>query len=167
MKKGLALIMAVVVLLTMSLTVFAALSPVSVGEWKVTFGSYASGQFKLGTYKINDDGTITCTKAKYSKYEFLGWRITGKHEIVSKTYTTAISGSLIVNYSAALKEDVITVRPLGDIKIVELYDCPAAGAEDDNPTSPQTGNNLLILGPVVLLALSVAFVANIAKKRLA
>jgi hypothetical protein len=148
MKKVLTLIMVVVAVVTMSLTVFAALSPVSVGEWKVTAGSYATGKLGPANYKVNDDGTVTFYKAQNSDYTFEGWKVTGKYEVVSGNKMSA----------------EYTIRPLSDLRVIEMYDCAAAGDEDENPTSPETGSNLLALGTVLLLSLSVAFVA---KKRLA
>lgn len=147
MKKLLVSILVIVVVATMSLTVFAALSPVSVGEHKVTAGSYATGELGPADYVVNEDGTITLTRAAESEFEFEGWKITGEYEIVS----------------GSLTGDTITIRPLSDVRIIEMYDCAAAGAEDDGPTSPETGSNLLAFGTVALLSLSVAYVA---KKRL-
>ncbi len=148
MKKVLVSVLVIVILATMSLTAFAAASPVSVGEYTVTVGSYATGELQPADYTVNPDGTITVRRAASSELEFEGWKISGKYEIVS--------GSLM--------GDTLTIRPLGDIRVIEMYDCAAAGAEDTNPTSPPTGSNLLALGAIAMLSLSVAVVA---KKRLA
>lgn len=149
MKKMFSIFVAVALIAALSLTAFAYTpSPVSVGEFKVTVDSYATGELGPGTYTVNDDGTITVYRSAESDYEFLGWKIYGEYEIVSGT----------------LKSDTLTVRPLSDIRIVEMYDCPAAGAEDDSDTSPETGNNLVPLAVLSILSLSVAVVA---KKRMA
>jgi hypothetical protein len=148
MKKVISIILAIVVVSAMSLTVFAALSPVSVGEYKVVVGSYATGVLGEADYTVNDDGTITLNKAESSEYEFEGWKVTGKYEVVSGDKMS----------------DRYTIRPLSDLRIIEMYDVAAAGDEDDSPWSPPTGSNLLALGAIALLSVSVAVVA---KKRIA
>lgn len=148
MKKVLAVLLAVVAVITMSITVFAALSPTSVGEWDVTGGSYATGKLGPADFTVNADGTITFHKAAHSDYTFEGWKVTGKYEVVSGNSMS----------------DTYTIRPLSDLRVIEMYDCAAAGDEDTNPTSPPTGSNLLALGALALLCLPVAFVA---KKHLA
>lgn len=150
MKKLLVSMLVVVVAVTMSLSVFAAVSPVSVGEFKVTLLYNASGELlpmDSSTYTVNDDGTITLTRSADSKYEFEGWKVEGEYEIVS----------------GSLTGDTVTIRPLSDITITEMYKLDAAGAVDDGDKSPPTGSKLLAFGTVALLSLSAAYVA---KKRL-
>lgn len=150
MKKLLVSMLVVVVAVTMSLSVFAAVSPVSVGEFKVTLLTNASGELlpmDPSTYTVNDDGTITLTRSADSKYEFEGWKVEGEYEIVS----------------GSLTGDTVTIRPLSDITITEMYKLDAAGAVDDGDKSPPTGSKLLAFGTVALLSLSAAYVA---KKRL-
>lgn len=149
MKKVLSVFVAVAIVAALSLTAFAYTpSPVSVGEFNVRVDSYATGELGPGSYTVNEDGTISVTRVAESDYNYLGWKIYGEYEIVSGT----------------LKSDTLTVRPLSDLRIVEMYDCPAAGAEDDDPVSPPTGNNLAAYAALSLLSLSVVIVA---KKRLA
>lgn len=150
MKKLLVSILVIVVALTMSLSVFAAASPVSVGEFKVTLLSNASGKIlpmDASDYTVNDDGTITLTRHAESEFEFESWKVEGEYEIVS----------------GSLTGDTVTIRPLSDLTITEMYNLEVAGAVDDKPTSPPTGSNLPALGAVALFSLSAAYVA---KKRL-
>ena len=152
MKKMLAIVLAFVIVAVLSVTAYAALSPVSVGEYEIIVGSYATGVLGDANYTINADGTVTLIKAASSDYAFEGWKITGKYEVVSGNEMS----------------DVYVIRPKSDLRIIEMYDNPAAkgeaGYSDDSPTSPVTGSNLLALGAIALLSLSGAVVA---KKRLA
>ncbi|MGI6248089.1 MAG: hypothetical protein ACOYJX_01600 [Acutalibacteraceae bacterium] len=144
MKKVLAVMLALVFVGAFALTAFAALSPVSVGEYKVVVGSYATGKLGPGDYTVNPDGTVTLRKAAESDYEFEGWKISGKYEVVSGDE----------------KSDVYVIRPLSDLRIIEMYECDAAGDEDGYEKSPPTGGSMLALGALALISLPVAYVAK-------
>ncbi len=133
MKKIIALALALVLMLAISVPVFAEDSPENPGEkFNVTVnGSHAS-------YTKNEDGTITFTTDDESAFK--GWVIEGKYEIVS----------------GSLDSPTLVVRPLSDLKATLNGEKVPSG--DDK--SPATGNNPAVFAILALCSLAGAAYAT-------
>lgn len=146
MKKLLAIVFSVVILATfMAVPAFAAESPEGELVFKVDVESFSSGTSSKGNYVVEGD-TIRLTISEDSDYDFTGWVIEGKYEIVS----------------GSLDSKELVIRPLSDVSIVESYDVETApdGDKNDSDKAPQTGNTALVLLSVITAGAFVAMVST-------
>lgn len=140
MKKIVALIMAVLMLAAVAVPTFAADSKENPIVFTVDVSSQNSSK---GTVLkvLNADGTVTLTASPITN-EFTKWVITGEYEIVS----------------GSLTDEVITIKPISDIKAVAEFNGKAVEG------SPITGTSAVAL--FSLLALVSMGVAAYTGKRI-
>ena len=162
MKKIIAIIMSLALVMSLGTMAFAAGSPQGDKTYKVTITSdrEESGSSK-DNYKVVQNGdTFEITADEDDdEYEFLGWEIIGEYEIVSGSLTS---------------RDLV-IRPLGDITINQLAeyiveadeepddgeDKEEEGETNKSDKSPQTGNNIFfILGGIFAASFVIASISG-------
>lgn len=158
MKKLIALLTALILLLSLGTVAYGAGSPEGKKEHKIEYTHNIDGLEE--NYVIIEDGEqITLIRNDYPGFSFLKWEITGEYDIIS----------------GDLDSDELVIRPLGDLVIKSLYEevedeKENLGGEDkkeeeeqkgetnDSDTSPQTGNNPLPLFAGIFLLSAAAAV---------
>lgn len=162
MKKIIAIIMSLALVMSLGTMAFAAGSPQGDKTYEVTItsdrdkNSSSKGEYKV--VKNGDTFEITADEDD-DEYKFLGWEIIGEYEIVSGSLTS---------------RDLV-IRPLGDITINQLAEyIGEAGEEPDDgedkeeegetnksDKSPQTGNNIFfILGGIFAASFVIASISG-------
>lgn len=164
MKKIIAIIMSLALVMSLGTMAFAAGSPQGDKTYKVTITSdREESSSSKDNYKVVQNGdTFEITADEDDdEYEFLGWEIIGEYEIVSGSLTS---------------RDLV-IRPLGDITINQLAEYIVEGAdepddgedkdkEEEGETnksdkSPQTGNNIFfILGGIFAASFVIASISG-------
>lgn len=160
MKRMISVALALVMIFALAATVAAKDSPVGKDYYAIDVG-YSPADGSLGTASgdksnvkidaVGEDGTVKLTAVLKDGSEFLGWDISGKYEIVSGT----------------LKDSVIVVKPLSDIKAVAKFSSEASpdssssksGSGNDDKTSPKTADPLWIVLGLAVLALGAGALA--------
>lgn len=157
MKKLFAIVLALVLMLTVSVTAFAAVSPEGKVVYKVTT---INGIDSTPVVKEVEEGTSVEVTVDTTKGTFDDWKIYKKDGTVAKEG---------VDYTIVgkLTDTKITVTPKGDLIICGNYNGkitdPLTGKESTSD-SPQTGDfSVLYLSIIALAALSFA---GVAKKQL-
>ncbi|MGN0660190.1 MAG: hypothetical protein ACI4JX_00565 [Oscillospiraceae bacterium] len=154
MKKIFSLAAAVLTMLALTVTSFAAPSPSGDKQFVVKQEIVDTGTNKTATgwSKVVKDGEtliITVTEG-YENY-FVKWNIIGEYEIIS----------------GSLDSTTLVIRPLSDVTVQEIVKTDGTtvtpGDKNDSSTSPGTGSAASVL--VVLMGAS-ALTAAAAKKRL-
>lgn len=158
MKKVFAVLLAIAMIMSLSLCVSAAVSsPEGVSYYKVYVIDGQGAETEVTKVPVGDDITIDAT----AKGDFDMWMV------YKLDGTPAKEGVDYVIVSGMLDGAPITIRPLGNIIVTGNYDGVVTEFEitNDEPTSPQTGDNTVYaLCTVMVVALAGAVVA---KKQLA
>lgn len=176
MKKLFAILMALVLVASFSVTVFATegetdeiLSPTDVALIEVDFDSWHAGELADVVKESVEKGTTYTFVAPESEYEFVGFTVECEdYEIVS-------GGEYIVEAPATRTGEqptlVLTVN--ADAKVVALYNIEeatepttATQPDDDEGDSPQTGDSMLVYCIAGALLLGVVGFAFAGKKLL-
>lgn len=159
MKKIMALVLSLVLVMGLSVTAFAAESPSGEQVFSITFIN-GVGAAKANA-AVNKDGTYT-VKADTSKGKFDGW------VVYKADGTVAKEGVDYVFTSGSANDADAVIKPLADIVICGNY----AGQVTDPITgtvktdsSPKTADNAVMLFAAVLMA--AAACGFVAKKQLA
>jgi len=159
MKKIFAIVLAVVLVMSLSVSVFAAgSSPEGVSYYKVQIINGNGAETETVKVPVGDEVTL---KADPDKGDFDGW------EIYKADGTAAVKGKDYDIVSGSLNGSPLVIIPSANLIITGNYDGEDTDFEIDNgeATSPQTGDvAVYALGAVMVLALAGAAVA---KKQLA
>ena len=164
MKKIIAIIMSLALVMSFGTIAFAAGSPEGDKTYTVTVTSDRDeSSSSKGNYTVvkNGDTFEISADEDDDEYKFLGWEIIGEYEIVSGSLTS---------------RDLV-IRPLGDITINQLAEYigeadeePDDGEDKDkeeegetnkSDKSPQTGNNIFfILGGIFAASFVIASISG-------
>ena len=151
MKRMISVVLALVMIFALAATVAAKSSPVGKDFYDIGV-SYKPADGSLGTasgdkdkVKISDpdeDGNVTLTAVKKGDGSFEKWIIDGDYDIVS----------------GSLTDSVIVIKPKSDIKAVAQFagatpDQKPTEKPNDSQTSPKTGDPMLIILGLAILAL--------------
>ena len=155
MKKVFAILLAALLVMTLSVTAFAAgSSPEGDSYHKIQIIDGNGAKTEIQKVSVGDKITL---KADPKKGDFDGWNIykaDGSVAVAGKDYTI-VSGSL--------SKSPLVIIPLANLIITANYDGKETDFEIDNGevTSPQTGDVMVFaLGAVMMLALAGATVAK-------
>ena len=157
MKKVFAMILAIALVMSLGMSVAAAVSPEGVSYYKVYVIDGQGAETKVNKVPVGETITITST----GKGDFDLWMV------YKLDGTPAKEGVDYIIVSGVMEGSPITIKPLANIIITGNYDGIKTKFEitNDEPNSPQTGDNtVIVLSAVMMLALAGAVVA---KKQLA
>lgn len=164
MKKILAVVLCICIVLTLAVSAMAESSPKNkvLGRKAIILKNGSISVVEDTWTELSADGDITF-KADAEKYgKFNSWRVykfaaasgTGK-----ETYTEAAAGTDYQLISGSATSDSITIKPLGDSLIVvtgnyngKVTDPAAASSSSTTPTSPKHGDVNAMAAVIVLLA---------------
>lgn len=159
MKKVFAVMLAVVLVMSLSVTAFAAVSsPEGVSYYKVYIINGDGADTEIQKVAVGESVTLT---ADPKMGEFNKWMV------YKADGTTAVEGEDYEIVSGTMTSSPLTLIPLANIIITGNYNGKITHFEitNDEPTSPQTGDTIVYaLGAVMVLALAGA---TVAKKQLA
>lgn len=176
MKKLFAILMALLLVASFSVTAFATEagneeipSPTDVPQIIVDFDSQHPGATTDVSYNYVDAGTEVTFTAPESEYDFIGFQIVcDKAE--GEGYEVVSGAEYIVDGSATRTNGVPTLvlKVFADTKVIALYDIDteetepttATQPDDDDGDSPQTGDSMLvycIAGALILGVVGFAF----------
>lgn len=161
LKKISAFIAVLVIAAVACVPAFAAKSPSGNKTFEVTVSSNRSDFDSDFSYVKNGDNYELKAMEDTDRYTFAGWEIEGEYEIIS----------------GSLDSPDLVIRPIGDVKIKQVFDDAEEAdvdddAKDDNDNkgetnnsdkSPATGSNA-VAGLAVLFAAAGATVVYAAKK---
>lgn len=121
-----------------SYNAFAEVSPVGDKKVKVEITNNIDEDDKTISYEVKGDNIEISVNEEYIKdgYKFVKWVIEGEYEIVSGSLTS---------------KDLV-IRPLGDVKLTQLFDIEGIEEEEEkeegesnkSDVSPQTSDSSLI-----------------------
>ena len=156
MKKLLAILLALLLVASFSVTVFATEgegetipSPTDVPKIEVDFDSWHPGELTDVSHSYIDKGTTMVFKAPESEYEFLGFLVEGEdYEVVS-------GGEYILeSYEPATRNTEVPTLVLivnAPVKVTAVFDVEevtepttATQPDDEEGDSPQTGDSMLV-----------------------
>lgn len=159
MKKVCAVILAVVLVMSLSVTAFAAVaSPEGVSYYKVYIINGQGAETIITEVEVGESITLTADP-KMGKFD--------KWMIYKPDGTPAVEGVDYKILSGSLTTSPCTIIPLANIIITGNYNGKITTFKifNDEPTSPQTGDVVVYaLGAVMMLSLAGA---TVAKKQLA
>ncbi len=159
MKKVFAVILAVVLVMSLSVTAFAAvLSPEGVSLYKVYVINGNGAKTQVTEVAIGDSISLSADPAMGTFNKWLVYKMDGTAAVEGEDYTIA---------EGSLTSSTITIIPMANIIITGNYDGKDTEFDITNnePVSPQTGDtSVVMLGAMMVLALAGAVVA---KKQLA
>ena len=168
MKKLFAILLALLLVASFSVTVFATEeeipSPTDVPKVIVNFDSWHPGSIEDVSDNEYDMGAIVTFVAPESEYEFIGFQVEGEnYEVVS-------GAEYIVDGPAtrATERPTLVLKVFADVKVTALFDIDGAETEpttatqpeDEDGDSPQTGDSMLvycIAGALVIGVIGFAF----------
>ena len=176
MKKLIAVLMALLLVASFSVTVFATegetdeiLSPTDVALIEINFDSWHPGLLADLEDKAVAKGSTVTFVAPESEYEFLGFTVEGEdYEVVS-------GGEYIIDAPATRtgEQPTLVLIVNANVKVTALYDIEevtepttATQADDDEGDSPQTGDSMLVYCIAGALLLGVVGFAFAGKKLL-
>lgn len=147
MKKIVSALVALMMVACLSITAFAAVSPVATIN-----KDYKGG---TATFEKDSESIITLTAKAKKGYKFLNWDINGNYEIVSGSLENK---TVVIKFKGEVA--------LEDVDATPLFKKIAVAADDDNkkPDSPKTSDNGLGVLALSVLALGGLVVS---KKKLA
>lgn len=159
MKKVIALVFALVMIMGLSVTSLAVPSATAKSEFKVSFRNGSAASQTTNTVKVSEDGKFTATvdSAQGTFNEWVIYKADGTVAVAGVDYTV-VSGSL--------KDANLVVKPLTDIIICGNYNgVVTKPILDGSSSSPKTGDfTVMYLAAVMMAAGACGFVA---KKQLA
>ncbi len=155
MKKVCAVILAVVLVMSLSVTAFAAVaSPEGVSYYKVYVINGQGAETIITEVEVGESITLTADP-KMGKFD--------KWMVYKADGTPAVEGVDYKILSGSLTTSPCTIIPLANIIITGNYNGKITTFKiaNDEPTSPQTGDTTVYaLGAVMVLALAGATVAK-------
>ena len=159
MKKVFAVVLAVVLVMCLSVTAFAAVqSPEGVSVYKVYIINGSGAKTQITEVTVGESVTLTADPAKGKFDKWIVYKMDGSIAVEGVDYTI-VEGSLT--------SESITIIPMANIIITGNYNGKITKFDITNnePVSPQTGDtSVVMLGAMMVLALAGAVVA---KKQLA
>ena len=159
MKKVLAVVLAVILVMSLSLTAFAAVaSPEGTSYYKVYIINGGGAKTEITQVAIGESVTVNADPGKGTFDKWIIYKADGTLAVEGKDYTIV---------SGTLTSSPLTIIPLANVIITGNYNGVITKIEitNDEPSSPQTGDTVVYaLGAVMLVALAGAVVA---KKQLA
>lgn len=159
MKKVFAILLAAVLVMSLSVTAFAAgSSPEGVSYYKVYVINGNGAETESHKVPVGDEIEL---EADPDKGDFDGW------SIYKADGSAAVKGKDYEIVSGSLSKSPLIIIPMANLIVTGNYDGEDTDFEIDNeePTSPQTGDiAVYALGAVMVLSLAGAAVA---KKQLA
>lgn len=154
LKKISAFFAALVLTVFACVPAFAAKSPSGNKTFEVTISSNRSDFKQNFSYVQNGENYELTAEEDNDNYTFAGWEIEGEYVIVSGSLTS---------------RDLV-IRPIGDVKIKQVFDVIAdeddkgeQGASNKSDKAPQTGNNT-VAALAVMFAAAAATTLIAAKK---
>ena len=159
MKKVFAVVLAVILVMSLSVTAFAAVqSPQGVSVYKVYVINGSGAKTQITEVAVGESITLTADPEMGKFDKWMIYKMDGSLAVEGEDYTI-VSGSLTT--------ETITIIPLANIIITGNYNGKITKFDvtNDEPVSPQTGDtSVVMLGAMMVLALAGAVVA---KKQLA
>ena len=159
MKKVFAVVLAVILVMSLSVTAFAAVqSPQGVSVYKVYVINGSGAKTQITEVAVGESITLTADPEMGKFDKWMIYKMDGSLAVEGEDYTI-VSGSLTT--------ETITIIPLANIIITGNYNGKITKFDVTNgePVSPQTGDtSVVMLGAMMVLALAGAVVA---KKQLA
>ena len=185
MKKIFAIVLSLVLIMSLSVTAFAASSPVAGQKVTIIFVAHEDAKVDVDTHEWHGELTVTYTaKEEHEGEKFVGWSIflkdgsvaiEGKHYKLVKRVAGAYAEKAddVVAYRVAgnivLADATIEIVPLTDLIITANYGDTATSVDDAvkafQATSVPTGD-VTVFGLSALLVVALAGVA-VSKKQLA
>lgn len=182
MKKLFAVLLALLLVASFSVTVFATEgedipSPTDVPLILIDFDSEHPGAIGDVSEESVPAGTVLTFVAPESEYEFLGFTVEGEYEVVS-------GGQYIIEAPATRTsgQPTLVLKAFSDLKVVAVYDIDGAEdptdpsettepttatqPDDDEGDSPQTGDSMVVYCIAGALILGVVGFALAGKKLL-
>lgn len=159
MKKVFAVILAVVLVMSLSVTAFAAVqSPEGVSLHKVYVINGSGAKTETIEVAIGESVTVTADPSKGTFDKWIVYKADGTPAVEGKDYTLV---------SGTMTSSSLTLIPLTNLIITGNYNGKDTQIElgTDEPFSPQTGDTTVML-LVSVMALALAG-AGVAKKQLA
>ena len=147
MKKICVIVMSLVMMLIMTTSAFAVISPS--GETNFTVKHYVvsmiTGDTSYQWYKVVPEGdTLKLTVDEKYIGKFVKWDIKGEYDIVS----------------GELTDEEIVIRPTTDVEVYLYVNAEVEGPSNGSPESPDTSSNAFGVIAVMVLALGTAVVAK-------
>lgn len=181
MKKLFAILLALLLVASFSVTVFATeteediLSPTDVGLIIVDFDSWHPGELNDVSKEEVEAGTVLTFVAPESEYEFIGFQVEcAKAE--GEGYEVVSGAQYIVDAPATRTTEAPTLvlKVFADVRVIALYDIDgketepttATQPDDDEGDSPQTGDSMLVYCIASALIIGVVGFAFAGKKLL-
>ena len=159
MKKVFAVVLAVILVMSLSVTAFAAVqSPQGVSVYKVYVINGSGAKTQVTEVTVGESITLTADPEMGKFDKWMIYKMDGSLAVEGEDYTI-VSGSLTT--------ETITLIPLANIIITGNYNGKITKFDitNDEPVSPQTGDtSVVMLGAMMVLALAGAVVV---KKQLA
>ena len=153
MKRFASIVLALVMVLALTVSVAAKGSPTGKDYYSITtsaipsdgsLGGASSDKNKVDTSIVKTDDGLVILTATEKNGKFDHWEITGDYEIVE----------------GSLSSLVLKIRPLSDVKAVAVFKDSGSKSTPDTPTkpndsgtSPKTGDPLLLVIGLAVLAL--------------
>lgn len=180
MKKFCTILLAVVLVMSLSVTAFAANSPVAGQKVTVIFVAHDDADLDIDTHEWHDELTVTYTaKEEHDGEKFVGWSIylkdgseavEGKHyKLVKTAGAYAEKADDTVAYRVAgtivLKDTTIELVPLTDLIVAANYGATATSVEEAveafQTSAPPTGDVVVLgLGATMLASLAGAVISK-------
>ncbi len=158
MKKIFAILLAVTLMMSLSVTAFAASSPVAGQKVTIIYVAHEDAKLDVDTHEWSDKLTVTYTAdEEYKGQKFTSW------SIFLKDGTAAMAGK---HYKEVKKAgNVIEIIPLTDLIVAANYGTAATNVDDAvkafQTSSPETGDIAIVgLSAAMLTSLAGAYVAK-------
>lgn len=141
MRRLVALVVAVVLVCTLSVSAFALQSPTAPKFYSINVSANGSGSAKSGVASIDPNNPdVVILTATEEGAAFVRWEISGSYEIVEGSLTTP----------------VIKIRPSSDISAVAIFADGSKNTDvvpgNNSGTSPNTGDYTFVVLTILALA---------------